>query len=72
MLNIMATVGSWRDELPGRLFPELKTERVSSAHAVAGASQPRNHAIGGMTLADAAKSRRLSLAAGHRGCQERN
>jgi hypothetical protein len=56
----------------GRLFPELKTERVSNAHAVAGASQPRNHAIWDMTLAGAAKSRRLSLAAGRRGCQERN
>jgi hypothetical protein len=72
LLNIMATVGSRRDELLGRLFPELKTERVSKAHAVAGASQPRNHAIWGMTLAGAANSRRLSLADGRRGCQERN
>ena len=68
----MATMGSWRDELPGRLFPELKTERVSNAHAAAGASQPRNHAIWGMTLVGAANSRRLSLADGRRGCQERN
>jgi hypothetical protein len=68
----MATIGSWRDELLGRLFPELKTERVSNAQAVAGASQPRNHAIWGMTLAGAANSRRLSLADGCRGCQERN
>jgi hypothetical protein len=45
---------------------------VSNAHAVAGASQPRNHAIWGMTLAGAANSRRLSLAEGRRGCQERN
>ncbi len=68
----MATIGSCRDERTGRLFPELKTERVSNAHAVAGASQPRNHAIGGMTLAGAANSRRLSLADGRRGRQERN
>ena len=68
----MATIGSCRDEPPGSLFPELKTERVSNAHAVAGASQPRNHAIWGMTLAGAANSRRLSLADGRRGCQERN
>ena len=68
----MATVGSRRDELLGRLFPELKTERVSNAHAVAGASQPKNHAIWGMTLVGAANSRRLSLGDGRRGCQERN
>ena len=68
----MATIGSWRDELPVRLFPELKTERVSNAHAVAGASQPKNHAIWGMTLVGAANSRRLSLADGRRGRQERN
>jgi hypothetical protein len=41
----MATMGSRWDGPPGRLFAELKTERVSNAHAVAGASQPRNHAI---------------------------
>jgi hypothetical protein len=46
--------------------------RVSRAHAVAGASQPRNHAIWGMTLTGAANSRRLSLADGRRGSQERN
>jgi hypothetical protein len=45
---------------------------VSKAHAVAGASQPRNHAIWGMTLAGGANSRRLSFADGRRGCQERN
>jgi hypothetical protein len=45
---------------------------VSKAHAVAGASQPRNHAIWGMTPAGAANSRRLSLADGRRGRQERN
>jgi len=68
----MATIGSWRDEPPGRLFPELKTERVSNAHAVAGASQPRNDAIWFMVRAGAANNRRLSLADGCRGCQERN
>ena len=68
----MATIGSWQDDLLGRLFPELKTERVSNAHAVAGASQPKNHAIWCMTLAGVAKSRRLSLADGRRGRQERN
>jgi hypothetical protein len=52
--------------------PELTSERVSSAHAVTGASQPSNHAIWGMTLAGVANSRRLSLADGRRGCQERN
>jgi hypothetical protein len=72
LLNIMATIGSCRVERPGMLFPELKTEIVSKAHAVAGASQPRNHAIWGMTLAGVANSRRLSLADGRRGCQERN
>ena len=68
----MATMGSWRGELLGSPFPELKTERVSKAHAVAGTSQPRYHAIWGMTLTGAANSRRLSLADGCRGCQERN
>ena len=53
-------------------FPELKTENVSRAQAVAGTSQPTNHAILGMRLTGVAKSRRLSAADGWRGCQECN
>ena len=40
LLNIVATKGSWRDDRPGMAFPEVKTEKVSSAQAVAGTSQP--------------------------------
>lgn len=72
MLNIVAANGSGRDDPPGMPFPEIKTEKVSSAQAVAGTSQPTNHAILGMRLTGVAKRRCSSPADGRRGCQERN
>ena len=57
---------------PEMPFPALNTEKVSSTQAVAGTSQPTNHAILGMRLIGAAKSRCSSPADGRRGCQERN
>ena len=67
----MAIIALRLVELPGRLLPELKTSRVSSAQAVAGASQPRKAAVVGVP-GRAEKMRRLSPADGRRGCQERN
>ncbi len=72
MLNIMAANGSGRDDRPGMSFPEIKTEKVSSAQAVAGTSQPTNHAIWDMRLTGVAKRRCSSPADGRRGCQQRN
>ena len=48
-------------------FPESRIENVSRAQAVAGTSQPTNHAILGARLAGVAKSCRLSAADGWRG-----
>ncbi len=72
LLNIVVTNGSGRDDRPGRPFPGVKTEKVSSAQAVAGTSQPTNHAILGMRLTGVVKRRCSSPADGRRGCQERN
>lgn len=72
LLNIVATKGSGRDDRPGILFPEVKTEKVSSAQAVAGTSQPTNHAILGTRLTGVTKRRWSSPADGWRGCHERN
>jgi len=55
----------------GRLLSALNTINVSSAHAVAGTSQPTSHVADG-SPGVAEKIRRLSLAAGRRGRQERN
>ena len=55
----------------GRLLSALNTISVNSAHAVAGTSQPTNHVADG-SPGSAEKIRRLSLAAGRRGRQERN
>lgn len=72
LLNIVVTNGSWQDDRPEMSFPEVKTEKVSSAQAVAGTSQPTNHAILGMRLTDGAKRRCSSPAEGRRGRQERS
>ena len=72
MLNIVPANGSGRDDRPGMPMPEVKTEKVSSAQAVAGTSQPTNHAILGMRLTGVAKQRCSSPADGRRGRQERN
>jgi hypothetical protein len=64
--------GSPRERRPEMAFPELKIENVSRAQAVAGTSQPTNHANWGARPTGVAKSRRLSVADGWRGCQERN
>ena len=72
LLNIVATNGSGRDDRPGIPLAEVKTEKVSSAQAVAGTSQPTNHAILGMRLTGVAKRRCSSPADGRRGRQERN
>ena len=70
--NMVVTNGSWREDRPEMSFPAVKTEKVSSAQAVAGTSQPTNQAILGMRLTDGAKRRCSSPAEGRRGRQERN
>ena len=72
LLNIVAINGSGREGWPGIPFPEVKTEKVSRAQAVAGTSQPTNHAILGMRLTGLSKRRCSSPADGRRGGQERN
>ena len=58
--------------IDGQAVPELKTARVSKAHAVARASQPRNHAVWGMTMARRGNQPTVKPADGCRGRQERN
>ena len=72
LLNIVATIGSRRNDWPEMAFPELKIENVSRAQAVAGTSQPTNHAILGIRLTGVAKRCRSSAADGRRGCKECN
>jgi len=55
-LNIVVTMGSTGERRPEMAFPESRIENVSRAQAVAGTSQPTNHAILGARLAGVAKS----------------
>lgn len=52
------------------MLPDVNTEKVSSAQAVAGTSQPTNHAIFGIKRTGLGNRRRSSPADGRRGCQE--
>jgi hypothetical protein len=70
LLCSMAAIGAPPDDSPEMTFLAVNTEKVSSTQAVAGTSQPTNHAILGIKLNDVPKSRRSSLADGWRGCQE--
>ena len=62
----------WPEGRAEMLVPDVKTENVSNAHAVAGTNQPTSQAIRGIRWTDFGNRRRSSPAEGRRGCQERS